>query len=238
MVANEDVQYETKDMQTVRGMESRARAKAEAEGWEFVRQSSGPLLRSTLSFRRPKKKVSRSQWIAGGAAAAALIVVITVGVSLERASSPSVEPSPHASGTAAASGTPTQAANVPAVIETPVEETPVSDAEVLSVFNDYFAERAAAGVLVGKAVTGVTYVDGVVRVTFDPEAAGVTKEYFDSVNSFENMAKFAATPICFSDVIGDRVRPAVDSIETVRADGVPMGAYSRADILALNGLEK
>lgn len=234
----DDVQYDTKDVQAVRGMEARARAKAEAGGWEFIEHKSGPLLRSTLRFRRPKKKIPRSTWIVGATVSAALIGIIFVGGSLERANGPSADASPRPSETPAAAGTPAPTATMPVAVETSVQDIPVSDAEVLAAFNEYFAERAAAGVLVGKAVTGVTFADGIVRVTFDPEAANVTTEFFDSVNPFENMAKFAATPICFKDSIGNRLRPAVDSIETVRADGALMGTYSRADILALNGLEK
>jgi len=237
-MADGDVQYETKVVQAVRGMEARARAKAEAEGWELSEQKSGSVLRSTLSFRRPKKKISPSAWIVGATAAAVLIGIVLVGASLERANGPAADMSPRPSETSVSAASPNTAATTSAVVETPVQDPSLSDTEVLDALNDFFAERAAAGVLFGKAVRDVTFAEGVVRVTFDPAAAGVSTELFDSMNPFENMAEFAATPICFADAIGNRVRPAVNSIETVRADGAPMGTYSRADILALNGLEK
>ena len=233
-MADNDVQYETKDVHALRGTEARARAKVEADGWEFVEITTRSAIRSTMTFRRPKKKIPLKAWIIGGAAAAVLVGIIVTGAALERANTPEVLATPTPTAQIERMTTPSPepiAATVPT-------DTAVDDAEVLAVFNSFFAERATAGVMLGKAVTEVTFAGGVVRITFDSAAAGVTQQDFDAFNSFENLASFAATPVAFNDKIGNRVRPAIDSIETVRADGVPLGTYSRADILALNELEE
>lgn len=236
-MADDDVQYETKDVTAVRGLEARARAKAEAEGWEYVEEKSRSAIRSTMTFRRPKTKIPRKAWIIGGAAMAVLAGIIVIGATLERANEPSAavtsSPTPMAEPVSSASTQPEATSEAE-----PVVESPVTDAEVLDAFNAFFAERSGAGVMLGKAVTEVTFADGIVHVTFDPAAAGVTTGDFDALNPFDNLANFAATPVAFNDEIGNRLRPAIDSIETVRSDGAPLGTYSRADILALNELEK
>lgn len=112
----------------------------------------------------------------------------------------------------------------------------VSNAEVVTAFVSYFAQRADANVMVGKAVTGVSFANGVVRVTFESAAAGVTEAAFDELKAFDNLARFAVTPVAFNDELGRRLRPLIDSIETVGPNGVSLGALSRVEILALNGL--
>lgn len=97
-MANEDVQYETRTVRAMRGMESRTIAKWEGEGWEFVSQSQGKL-RTEIALRRPKGKSNAKLLIIGGAAfAVALIVIITIGTVSERgateaAPTPSTSPS-------------------------------------------------------------------------------------------------------------------------------------------------
>ena len=53
--ADDDVQYEFKSVQALRGRESRARAKWQDQGWEFVSEHRGTL-RTELHFRRAKPK--------------------------------------------------------------------------------------------------------------------------------------------------------------------------------------
>lgn len=62
-------------------------------------------------------------------------------------------------------------------------------------FMSYAVERADAGVLIAK----VTFRAGVVRMVFDPARAGVSRELFDSVNDYPNLANFIATPVAFRD---------------------------------------
>ena len=53
--ADDDVQYEFKSVQALRGRESSARAKWQDQGWEFVSENRGTL-RTELNFRRVKPK--------------------------------------------------------------------------------------------------------------------------------------------------------------------------------------
>jgi hypothetical protein len=71
--------YEKRTVYAIRGLESRARDKAENEGWEFVGQDAGAL-RSTLHFQRAKKKTPRWMFMAGGAVALLLVAAVTLGV--------------------------------------------------------------------------------------------------------------------------------------------------------------
>lgn len=58
---SEDIKYEYKSIQAVRGMEGRSIAKAQREGgWELVDQTQGTL-RTTLKFRRMKPETSLSK---------------------------------------------------------------------------------------------------------------------------------------------------------------------------------
>lgn len=234
--------YGTKTIHTVRGLEGRTLSKMEQDGWELVERAEAPMLRSKLTFRRQRKPLPRWAWIVGGTAAAAIVTAIVVGSITEGDSAPA----PTAATTAAAATTPsvTPTRTTPPTPSPssstldPAVTTPVTDAEVLAAFNDYFRERAATGVVLGKAVTNVTYAGRVVTVTFSPAAAGVSQQVFDSGNPFPNLAKFVATPIAFNDDLGNRIRPAVDTIQTIRDDGVSLGSYSHAEILALNELSE
>ncbi len=53
--SDDDVQYEFKSVQALRGRESSAKAKWQDQGWEFVSENRGTL-RTELNFRRVKPK--------------------------------------------------------------------------------------------------------------------------------------------------------------------------------------
>ncbi|MEU3546429.1 DUF4839 domain-containing protein [Streptomyces longwoodensis] len=77
----DEIKYERKTVQTVRGTDSLVISRMQKDGWELVEQSQGAL-RSTLTFRRPKKQ---PPWRLFGAATAVLVlltVVIGVGSAL------------------------------------------------------------------------------------------------------------------------------------------------------------
>jgi hypothetical protein len=58
---SDDIKYEYKSVQAVRGMENRSIAKTQEEGgWELVDQTQG-MLRTTLNFRRVKPETSLSK---------------------------------------------------------------------------------------------------------------------------------------------------------------------------------
>ncbi len=54
-MADDDVQYEFKSVQALRGRESSTKAKWQNQGWEFVSENRGTL-RTELNFRRVKPK--------------------------------------------------------------------------------------------------------------------------------------------------------------------------------------
>lgn len=116
----------------------------------------------------------------------------------------------------------------------PPSESHISDAEVLDAFQGFFEKRSAAAVIFAEAVTNVTLNHGVGRTTFDSVAAGATSESLESVSPFSNLAHFAAGAISSNDALGNRVRPAVESMEAVRADATPLVTCSHAEILAIN----
>lgn len=234
-MADVEVRYENKTVTTVRGMELRSIAKWEKEGWEFVSQTPAKLLRTTLTFRRPKKQISKWVWVAG--AAAAVVLGIGVTIAAIQGGSDGIKPaasSPTVSATPSVEPSPTE------TVKSSVTATaaPITDAEVIAAFRSYFAERASNGVMYGKAASNVTFEKRVVRVTFDPAAAGIDQATFDGLAAHFNFPEFAATPIAFNDDVGNRLRPAIASIETVRADGTSLGTIDAAGILALNGLSK
>lgn len=230
-MADAEVKYNNKIVTTVRGLEARSIAKWEKEGWEFVSQAPAKQLRTTLTFRRPKKQIPR--WVWAAVAAAAAVVIPGTGVAIAAAQQShdgisQVASSPSPTVTETPSLEPSPAATV----------QPVTDAEVLAAFKTFFAERASNGVMWGKAASNVTFENRVVRVTFDPAAAGVNQATFDGLAAGFNFPSFVATPIAFNDQVGNRLRPGIDSIEAVRTDGTSLGAIDAAGILALNGLSR
>lgn len=236
--------YETKTVHAIRGREGKTRSKMEQDGWELVQQDPGAL-RSSLVFRRPKKPLPRKALIIGGSVAAVAVIGIIIGANTEG------EPAPVETATAIARPEASARASDSAVVTPSATATTgvgaasaaagasaATDAEVLQVFNDYFAERSAKGVVLAKAVSDVRFESGTVRVTFDPAKAGITKDQFDYINPFLNLASFVASPIAFNDDVGNRIRPSVQSIDTVASDGTSLGSFTHDQILALNELER
>ncbi|MFJ4807591.1 DUF4839 domain-containing protein [Streptomyces longwoodensis] len=73
----DEIRYEHKTVQTVRGTASLVISRMQKDGWELVERSEGAL-RSTLTFRRPKKQ---PPWLLIGAPAAVLaILAVVIGV--------------------------------------------------------------------------------------------------------------------------------------------------------------
>lgn len=190
-----------------------------------------------LAIRQRQSKKMSTAGIVLGAVAALASIGATAGLS---AGPSDQRPMPAALPTASATSTPER--NTPTAPQEAAPATPtttpdaVTDEEVLSTFRSFFAERAASNMLLAKAVTDVSFQDHVLRVTFDPTAAGVDDETFANVNPFENLANFVATPIAYDDAVGKRLRPAIDAIDTVKPDGTSLGTYTAADILKLNNL--
>lgn len=236
--------WETKTVHSIRGLERRTRSKMELDGWELVQQDLGAL-RSSLVFQRPKKPLPKKALIMGGSVAAVTVIGVIIGAVAEGDPAPvetaTTIASPEVStrATTLAAPTPSAAATTGAAAASAAADAPtVTDAEVLQVFNDYFAERSSKGVVLAKAVSEVRFEGGAVRVTFDPARAGITREQFDYINPFPNLAGFVASPIAFNDEVGNRIRPSVQSIATVASDGASLGSFTHDQILALNELDR
>jgi uncharacterized protein DUF4839 len=99
-----EVKYEHKSVRAVRGTDGLVISKMHKDGWELVEQAPGTL-RSTLTFRRPRKPVP---WLLIGAVAAVLAVV-AAGVAIGAAFSDEDVPAAPASTTAAAGKKPSAA---------------------------------------------------------------------------------------------------------------------------------
>lgn len=89
LLADNDVQYESKDVRAIRGTEARTIAKWQKAGWEFVAQSQRPLLQSKLTFRRPKpKKPWRLLAVLGGGVLLLIVFAIVMGTIRSGGSNP------------------------------------------------------------------------------------------------------------------------------------------------------
>lgn len=128
---SDDVRYEYKSVQAVRGLESRSIAKARAEGgWELVDQTQGTL-RTTLKFRRVKPETSlakvwrvfrglapaKQRGVAAGLAVLLLLAAVGIGTSAAREKSDSqLTESAAINGKSAPTPTPTLAEEADQVI--------------------------------------------------------------------------------------------------------------------------
>ena len=144
-----DIKFETRTVHAIRGLELRAIAKLESEGWELVSQQPGRL-RTEMAFRRPKPKTRWFLWtVGGGGLAAVLAVVIVLGIIGERNTPPAKTPDSESS---LASQTPSPSPSVESSktessqqLEDPVL-TPENNAELAAILalTDYCDPSIAA----------------------------------------------------------------------------------------------
>jgi hypothetical protein len=123
------VNYETRSVKTVRGLETRTRAKLEQAGWEFVTQEQGAV-RSELTFRRPNPPTPWKLIGTGGVLFAFVIIAVLLGKAFGSDNNSKVEavsPSSQTPSQSASihSGVPSVAPSPTAVTTTPATE-PVS----------------------------------------------------------------------------------------------------------------
>lgn len=250
--------YRTNIIRTIRGLEARSIAEQEAAGWELISQVPARPLRTELTFRKLKPKpwwhrlpapvrglVARTaanphfKWIGGIAVLVILAGIITVGAITENSQAEIAAPAPATPPAPVKPSATTTPKPTPTPVETVTAST-VTETEVVAAFQSFMSERATAGVVLAQTVTDISYSDRIVRITFDPAAAGIDQATFDFIVEpwGGNIANFAATAVAFTDDVGDRLRPVIDAIETVQSNGTPLGTYTAAQILALNGLQK
>lgn len=74
-MADDDEQYEFKEVRAMRGTVGRTTRKWQESGWDLVTESQGPLLQTKLTFRRPKPK---TPWRLMAAAGGVLVVLVIV----------------------------------------------------------------------------------------------------------------------------------------------------------------
>jgi hypothetical protein len=120
----DEIKYEYKTVQTVRGTDGLVISKMQKDGWELVEQAQG-MLRSTLNFRRPKKP---QPWLLIGTAAAVLVILAIV-IGVASALSGGDEKKDRADQSAAAAG------EKPSATPTPTP-TKSADAKVTTPQND------------------------------------------------------------------------------------------------------
>lgn len=127
-MVDEGTQYEVKTVQAIRGTEARSIAKWQNAGWALVDQSQGTL-RTTLSFRRPKRKLPWVPIAVVGGAFALLAIVIGIGAALEGGGDGAVSEStmPASKSTVVASESPSG---------TPPDTVPTDSDQVLTVTNN------------------------------------------------------------------------------------------------------
>ena len=146
----EDIKYEYKTVQTLRGTETRTKAKWHKDGWEFVDQTQGRL-RSAITLRRPKPKPPWRKIAAGGAVVALLIAFAGIMSALETKDNKPVANAP----TVETSQTPVQDLQpAPLVIRTeaPVETPTSTEEPSLTIRNNADLAALLAGTADGPVV--------------------------------------------------------------------------------------
>ncbi len=76
-MAEDDARYEFKSVRTMRGREARTMAKWQNDGWEFVTQGQGRLLRTEMTFRRVKPQTRRRRLAVSGGL---ILLVVIIGI--------------------------------------------------------------------------------------------------------------------------------------------------------------
>jgi hypothetical protein len=165
-----EVQYETRSVKTIRGLETRTRAKIEKDGWEFVSQTPGAL-RSELIFRRPKPKTPWRLLGIGGGVFVLIIVVLLIVNALGGGSSESdgAKPSPAPSVTQVA---PTEA-TTPSAEPAPAPAVRISADITVDELLDKLNSAEMGGIKVGDTfrLTGELFMS-------DLWMTGATGDYF------------------------------------------------------------
>lgn len=136
---SDDVQYESKTVKAIRGMEARTVAKWSDDGWELVGQTPGKLS-SELSFRRVKPKMSRALMIGAAVVAALVVIAITIGVITERSDPTSAAPPATTTTEPGRPGSATEAPSTQASSTTPAPSDPAPAATLTADNSREFAK--------------------------------------------------------------------------------------------------
>ncbi|MBB3040025.1 hypothetical protein [Hoyosella altamirensis] len=108
--------------------------------------------------------------------------------------------------------------------------TPPTDEQIVRAFTSYANDRAAAGVMIAKAVTEVSFGDGRVRVVLDPAKSGAQYWALIETAAFENLAELFGIPAAFDDDKGIWLRTRVVSVDVRDVDGRPLGICTTGEL--------
>ncbi|UOB12260.1 DUF4839 domain-containing protein [Streptomyces sp. HP-A2021] len=129
----DEIKYEYKTVQTVRGTDGLVISRMQKHGWELLEQAQGKL-RSTLNFRRPKKS---QPWLLIGTVAAVLVTLtIVIGAASALSGGGDKKDEPDKSTTTAASEK-RSATATPTAVESAATEviTPRNNPEFAALLN-------------------------------------------------------------------------------------------------------
>lgn len=238
------MRYRSKVVRAVKGMESRTIAKWEKVGWEFVEKRPGPVMRTELQFRRQRRgwfgsldRDERTVVLAvGGLLSAAL--VLGLGAVVLGSSGPEPERAPTAAATAHSTSTPSAAPEVS------TGQSAASSDAVVGFVQDFVDARAAADVTIAEAVVSVKISGRELRVMFDPNQVGLSRDQFDTINPYNNpsdenesLADFIGSSLMTSEKKVALLRDQLDTIVTSYAGGEVDGTRTIAELETLNGLD-
>ncbi|MCB9441124.1 MAG: hypothetical protein H6523_12860 [Mycolicibacterium sp.] len=149
----------------------------------------------------------------------AAVIVVGLGILGAACGKDSKNTPPAAPATTTNSATTTaEAATTPAARPDPTPE------QIQQAFQAFVDERATAGVMLAKAVTGVTVDGGVVTVTMDAAPAVL------DASPFDNLAEMFGTPVAFDDDDGIWLRQVVQRVDVVDAGGQSLGSLTATEL--------
>ncbi|MDN6845945.1 hypothetical protein ACTXJ8_14825 [Corynebacterium variabile] len=111
--------------------------------------------------------------------------------------------------------------------------TPPTDEQIIQAFRDYIAERAGADNQWAQSVTDVSFADGRVTITLDPEQAGdehgalLTGEMQDPIESLMD-------PVGFNNDTSRWLRQRVQQLTVKDVDGRKLSEISTAELAERN----
>lgn len=112
-------------------------------------------------------------------------------------------------------------------------DNPTSNAtsdDALAAIRDHIRERADSGVRIAEAITSLTLTDGVVTAVFDPAATRMTRDLFDSINPFDNLAEFVGMAIGWDTPEAAAYREHIHRVDTKMSNGDPAGSATADDL--------
>lgn len=102
-------------------------------------------------------------------------------------------------------------------------EQPPTYEEVIAAYDEWISERSSKGVMFAQSALRVSFDEGAVTVTLDPEKSGATYSALMEASPFDNLADLFASPVAFDNDEGRWLRRRVERIIVVDIDGRELG---------------